>query len=77
MKDIKTFLSIILIIISFFIWYLFSERKCELEKVDNWKKQVNIEIMKTKLKVTKNSEDIEIFVNWENYLTWSIEMQKE
>jgi len=77
MKDIKTFVSILLIIASFFLWYLFSERKYKIEKVDNWKKQVNIEIMKTKLKITKNSEDVEVFVNWENYLTWSVEIQKE
>lgn len=76
MKDIKTFISIILIISSFFIWYLFAERKYKLEKIDETKKQVNVEIMKTKLKITKNDPSIEVFVNGEDYLTGSVEIEK-
>lgn len=76
MKDQKILISIILIIISFFLWFLFSERKHSLENKETKKRQVNIEIMKTKLKITKNSEDIEIFVNWERNLTWSVDILK-
>lgn len=76
MKDQKILISVIFIIISFFLWFLFSERKHSLDKKDNKQRQVNIEIMKTKLKITKNSEDVEVFVNWEKNLTWSIDILK-
>ncbi len=77
MKDLKILISIILIIISFFIWYLFSERKHSLDKKDTKQRQVNIEIMKTKLKITKNSQDVEVYVNWEKNETWTIDIIKK
>lgn len=76
MKDIKILISIILIIISFFLWFLFSERKYSLDIKDTKARQVNIDIMKTKLKISKNSQDIEIYVNWEKNLTWTIDIIK-
>jgi preprotein translocase subunit SecG len=76
MKDLKILISTILIIISFFLWYLYSERKHSLDKKDSKHRQVNIEIMKTKLKITKNSQDVEIYVNWEKNETWSIDIVK-
>jgi hypothetical protein len=33
--------------------------------------------MKTKLKITKNSQDVEIYVNWEKNETWSIDILKK
>jgi hypothetical protein len=63
MKDLKILISTILIIVSFFLGYLFSERKYILDKQDSKQRQINIEIMKTKLKITKNSQDVEIYVN--------------
>ncbi len=76
MKDLKILISIIFIIISFFLGFLFSERKHSLDKVDSKQRQVNIEIMKTKLKITKNSQDVEIYVNWEKNETWTIDILK-
>jgi hypothetical protein len=32
--------------------------------------------LKTKLKITKNSDDIDIFINWEKNLTWSVDILK-
>jgi hypothetical protein len=63
MKDLKILISIMLIIISFFLGFLFSERKHSLDIKDTKQRQVNIEIMKTKLKITKNSQDVDIYVN--------------
>lgn len=77
MKDLKILISTILIIISFFLGYLFSERKHSLDKVDSKQRQVNIEIMKTKLKITKNSEDVDIFINGEKNLTGSVDILKK
>lgn len=76
MKDIKILISIILIIISFFLGYLFSERKHNLDIKDTKKRQVNIDIMKTKLKISKNSQDIEVYVNGEKNQTWTIDIFK-
>lgn len=76
MKDLKILISIILIIISFFLGFLFSERKHSLDKIDTRQRQVNIEIMKTKLKITKNSQDVEVYVNWVKNETWSIDILK-
>ncbi len=77
MKDLKILISTILIIVSFFLGYLFSERKYILDKQDSKQRQINIEIMKTKLKITKNSQDVEIYVNWEKNETWSIDILKK
>lgn len=77
MKDLKILISIILVIISFFLWYLFSERKHYVDNTDNKSRQVNIEIMKTKLKITKNSDDVEVFVNGEKNQTWSIDIKRD
>lgn len=76
MKDIKILISIILIIISFFLGFLFSERKHILDNKDKKIRQVNIEIMKTKLKITKNSQDVEVYVNGEKNETWSVDILK-
>jgi len=76
MKDIKILISTILIIISFFLWYFYNERKHIVDNVDKKLRQVNIEIMKTKLKITKNSDDVDVFVNWKKNLTWSVDIQK-
>ncbi|MFA5917282.1 MAG: hypothetical protein WC850_03570 [Candidatus Gracilibacteria bacterium] len=76
MKDFKIFISTILIIISFFLGYLFSERKHILDKKDTKQRQINIEILKTKLKITKNSDDIDIFINGEKNLTGSVDILK-
>ncbi|NDK08408.1 hypothetical protein EOM39_04135 [Candidatus Gracilibacteria bacterium] len=76
MKDLKILISIILIIISFFLGFLFSERKHSLDKIDKKQRQVNIEIMKTKLKITKNSQDVEVYVNGVKNETGSIDILK-
>lgn len=74
MKDLKIFISTILIICSFFIWYLFAKEKYN-KKVEMTKKYVNLDILKTKINITKNSEDIIIMVNWKESLSWSIDLK--
>ncbi|MDD3303226.1 MAG: hypothetical protein PHN31_06745 [Candidatus Gracilibacteria bacterium] len=76
MKDIKILISTILIIISFFVGYFYNERRHNVDNVDKKLRQVNIEIMKTKLKITKNSDDVDVFVNGEKNLTGSVDIQK-
>ncbi len=64
-KDIKIVISSILILFSFFIWYFFSESKKEntIQNSENKKNYVNLEILKTKIKITKDENTI-ITVNW-------------
>lgn len=74
MKDLKVFISTILIICSFFVWFLFGKEKCN-KNTNEEKKYVNLEIKKTKIDITKNSDDIVILVNWNETLSWSIELK--
>ena len=64
MKDIKIFISSILILISFFLGYLLSENKNNYEKLEESKKKnyVNLDILKTKIKITKD-ENTTITIN--------------
>jgi hypothetical protein len=61
MKDIKIIISSILIIISFFIWYYFAETKNKNKEIS--KNYVNLEILKTKIKISKDKNTI-ITINW-------------
>ena len=63
MKDVKIFISSVLIITSFFVWYFFSEsQKAKKQKLE--KNYVGIEILKTKIKISKD-ENTEITINWD------------
>jgi len=66
MKDIKILVSSLLILISFFVWYYFSENKNKLKENTKLEKQnyVNLEILKTKIKITKDKET-KVTINWE------------
>ena len=66
MKDIKVLISSILILVSFFLWFIFSENKNQYKNNINLnnKNYVNLEILKTKIKITKDKNTI-ITVNWE------------
>lgn len=66
MKKYFPLLSSIFIIIAFFLWYAFWNEK-KAEWVPNEKNIVSIETKKTKLSVTKSSDDIEIYVDWVLY----------
>ena len=61
MKDIQIIISSILIIISFFIWYFFSENKKNIKNISQ--NYVNLEVLKTKIKISKNKNTI-ITINW-------------
>ncbi len=74
MKDLKILVSTILIICSFFVWYLFGKEKYN-KKVIEEKKYVNLDIKKTKIDITKNSDDIIIMVNWVETLSWSVDLK--
>ena len=66
MKDIKILISSILILISFFLGYYFAENKntYKIVKKEEKKNYVNLDILKTKVKITKNENTI-ITINWE------------
>ena len=74
MKDIKIILSSILIIISFFIWYLFSKEKMkiEIEEIKNKKSVVNLEIKKDKININSSWKDVIVLVNWNEVNSWKI-----
>ncbi len=68
MKDIKVLVSSILIILSFFVWYFYSEQRYKIKNIDNNKKEnkyVNINVKKSKINIDNQNENIIIFVNWE------------
>ena len=52
-KNIKILISTILIILAFFTWILFEKTKnnWEIEKLQNQKYYINLEQLKTKLKI--------------------------
>jgi len=68
MKDIKIIISCILIIISFFLWYFYSENKKNSNYITS-KNYVNLEILKTKIKILKNKNTI-ITINWKLEKNW-------
>jgi len=58
MKDNKIIISSLLILISFFLGYFFSEGKYKNIKNTSDKNYVNLEILKTKIKINKNENTI-------------------
>jgi hypothetical protein len=62
-KDIKIVISSILIFMSFFIWYYYSEINNDTNKNTKEQNYVNIEILKTKIKISKN-KNTKITINW-------------
>jgi len=70
-KQIKILISTILIILAFFIWILFEKTKnnWEIEKLQNKKEYINIEQLKTKLKINSSNPNIIIKLNGEE-LVW-------
>jgi len=66
-KQIKLIISTILIILSFFTWILFEKTKnnWELEKLNNKKYYINLEQLKTKLKINNPNPNIIIKLNGE------------
>jgi len=71
MKHLPLLISTILIILSFFTWILFQKTKdnLELEKMQNKKYYINLEQLKTKLKINNPYSNIIIKVNGEE-LSW-------
>ncbi|PID86415.1 hypothetical protein CSB08_00325 [Candidatus Gracilibacteria bacterium] len=68
MKDIKVLVSSILIILSFFVGYFYSEQRYKIKNIDNNKKEnkyVNINVKKSKINIDNQNENIIIFVNGE------------
>jgi hypothetical protein len=69
-KDIKIFISSILIFTSFFVWYYYSKTSNDINKNTEKQNYVNIEILKTKIKISKN-KNTKITINW-NILEWNV-----
>jgi len=66
-KNIKILISTILIILAFFTWILFEKTKnnWEIEKLQNQKYYINLEQLKTKLKIQNPNPNIIIKLNGE------------
>jgi len=79
MKHIQLLISTILIILAFFTWILFEKTKnnWELEKLQNKKYYINLEQLKTKLKINNPYKNIIIKINGEE-LKWEkiLELKK-
>ena len=77
MKDIKILISSILILISFFLGYSLSENKNNYKQKENQenKNYVNLDILKTKIKITKDSNTL-ITINWKIITDNIIELNK-
>jgi len=74
--DIKLLLSSLLIIISFFCWYLFWDNinKKKLTELENKDYYVNI-IQKNKKLELNSDKNIIIKLNWELFNSWSISLE--
>lgn len=66
-QNIKLLISTILIILAFFTWILFEKTKnnWEIEKLQNKKYYINLEQLKTKLKIDNSNPNIIIKINGE------------
>jgi len=67
MKHLNLLISTILIIIAFFIWIYFEKtnNNWEIEKLQNKKYYINLEQLKTKLKIKNPNPNIIIKINGE------------
>ena len=79
MKYITLLISTILIILAFFTWILFEKTKnnWKIEKLQNQKYYINLEQLKTKLKIQNSNPNIIIKLNGEE-LKWEkiLELKK-
>ena len=66
MKDLKLFVSSVLIIISFFIWILFWKQinQDKIIEIKNEAKYINIDIKKSKINIDNQNKNIFISINW-------------
>ena len=69
MKKLQLLLSTILIILAFFTWIYFEKTKnnWDLEKVQNKKYYINLEQLKTKLKINNPYPNIIVKINGEEF----------
>ena len=67
MKHLNLLISTILIILAFFTWIYFEKTKnnLEIEKLQNKKYYINLEQLKTKLKIQNPNPNIIIKINGE------------
>ena len=79
MKYITLLISTILIVLAFFTWIYFEKTKnnWEIEKIQNQKYYINLEQLKTKLKIQNSNPNIIIKLNGEE-LNWEkiLELKK-
>jgi len=79
MKHLNLLISTILIILAFFIWIYFEKtnNNWEIEKLQNKKYYINLEQLKTKLKIKNPNPNIIIKINGEE-LKWEkiLELKK-
>lgn len=75
MKDLKIVLSSFLIILSFFIWYIYSSLKYqdELSKIRDEKYYINLSIKDNKIDFLNENKNVFILVNWEEIDSASLE----
>jgi hypothetical protein len=75
--SIALFLSSVLIVLSFLVWYNFwlESNNLEIKKLNEKKSFVNLEIKKWKLNISKEDDNIILLINWEKYNSWNIDLK--
>lgn len=72
-EAIKVLISSLLIFISFFIWYIFWDKKnnFKIKELENKKHYIKVESLKTKTNLYL-WEDVNILYKWKEYSSWSL-----
>ena len=78
MKDLKLIISSILIITSFFVWYLFAKEKAhvKIEQLKSKKSVVNLEINKNNINIISSDKNTIVLVNWNEINSGTIVLEK-
>ena len=74
MKDIKVLISSILIIVSFFLWYLFATTSNQYQdSIHQWKKiYVDVETKGKKITLNSENDDVILLLNWQETASGTI-----
>jgi len=67
MRDIKLLISSILIICSFFLWYMFASKDAEYKQIKNTAEKIyiNVETKGKKIQLDSENPDVVLLLNWQ------------
>ncbi len=76
-NNIKIFISSILIVLAFFLWYLFSENKTKskIEQLENKESYVSIERKGKNVNITNINENIILLLDWKEVESGEITLE--